>query len=271
MWVKKMISKKRLFSFVLASAMLLSSTSCSFFKKADPQEIIDAAEIFAKNVSALDSKKILKSVETIDYDDADDFKDKLSLNDISSEERDLKQAIADTIEFKVDEDSVEFKKDKAYCDVKFSIVNYEDATRDLTGKSDEFIAAIKSCEETSEYTLSLKFVKYDDAWLVTADCLDYLDDLYSFIDYEFVFGLFSKINEEDFFRALEVIGIQKSNIEIMEDTSFSFNDVDTNFEVEYNIDAYADNENYYSYTRCADEATAKALFQYYWIENNFKI
>jgi hypothetical protein len=72
------------------------------------------------------------------------------------------------------------------------------------------------------------------------------------------------VTEDDFYAALTKIDIKDSNIEAMEDTSFSFNDDDTDFEVEYNIDAYADNENYYSYTRCADEATAKALFQYYY-------
>ena len=106
-----MIRLKRLLSSVLACTILVSATSCSLFRKTDPQEIIGAAESFAKSVAALDSKKILKSVETIDYDDADEFKDRISLNDMTSEERDLKQAIADTIEFKVDEDSVEFKKD----------------------------------------------------------------------------------------------------------------------------------------------------------------
>ena len=73
-----------------------------------------------------------------------------------------------------------------------------------------------------------------------------------------------EVSEDDFFSALEKIGIDDSNISIMEDTSFSFEDDDTEFEIEYSIDAYAENENFYSYTRCADEETAQALFQYYY-------
>ena len=71
------------------------------------------------------------------------------------------------------------------------------------------------------------------------------------------------IDENDFFEALEKIGIDERDTDVMEDTSFSFDDNDMDFEVEYCIDAYADNDNYYSYTRCVDEATAKALFDYY--------
>ena len=72
-----------------------------------------------------------------------------------------------------------------------------------------------------------------------------------------------QVDEDDFFTALSAIGIDKSDTDIMEDTSFSFDGDSTDFEIIYCIDAYADNENYYGYTKCADEATAKALFEYY--------
>ena len=73
-----------------------------------------------------------------------------------------------------------------------------------------------------------------------------------------------EVSEDDFFTALEAIGIEKSDTEVMEDTSFSFNGDNQDFEIIYNIDAYADNENFYSYTKCVDEETAKALFDYYY-------
>ena len=266
-----MIQGKRFLSLILASTILVSATSCSILqKKVDPQEIIDAAESFAKSVSSLDSKKILKKVEGMDDDDADEFKKRLSMNDMDSNEHELKLAIADTIEFKIDEDSVEIEKDTAYCDVEFTIVDYVDATSNKAGTSSYFIDAIKSCQKTVAYSVQLEFIKSKDIWLITATCLDNLNDLYSFIDYKFNFDSYfvnvnalRYISEEDFFIALESIGIQKSDTDCMYDTSFSFNDDDTDFEVKYCIDAYADNENYFSYARCADEATAKALFHYY--------
>ena len=267
--VRKYARRNRILSFVLAGSMLVSATSCAFSQRADRQEIIDAAESFAKGASSLDSKKILKNVETMDHDDADEFKEKISLDNMNSDEHDVKQVIADTIEYMVDENSVEIKKDKAFCDVEFSIVDYVDATCDLKGKSDEFIREIKSCEKTTEYSLSLELIKSDDKWLVTVDCLDNLDDLYSFIDYEFVFGLFNRISEEDFFSALEYIGINKSETEIMENTSFSFEGDDADFKIDFCIDAYSDNDNYYGFTRCVDEATAKNLFDYYYSDYEY--
>ena len=73
-----------------------------------------------------------------------------------------------------------------------------------------------------------------------------------------------EITEDDFFAALDKVGVSQSDAEIMEDTSFSFNGSDVDFDIEYNIDAVADSGNYYSYTRCVDESTAKALFEYYY-------
>lgn len=185
-----MIRGKKLLSFVLAGSMVLSATACSLFAKVNPEEIIDVAESFSKTVSTLDGKKILKNVEELDKDDEKDFKDRIAMMDLDPDERSIKQAIADTIKYEVDEESVEIKKDTASCDVEFSIVDYENATGDLTGTPDDFMDAIASCKKTVDYDVTLEFVKVEDEWLVTADSLDELDDLYSFIDCEFDFVLF---------------------------------------------------------------------------------
>ena len=184
-----MIRGKKLLSAALVGVMLLSATACDF-GKVKPEVIIDAADSFAKAVASFDGKKILKNVEDMDKGDAEDFKSRLSMLDLDTDERELKKAIADTIEYEVDEESVTAKKDSATCDVVFSIVDYADATGDLAGKPEDFMDAITSCKKTKDYTVSLEFTKVEDEWLVTADSLDELDDLFSFIDYEFEFVLF---------------------------------------------------------------------------------
>lgn len=184
-----MIRGKKLLCVALVGTMLLSATACDF-GKVKPEVIIDAADSFAKAVAAFDGKKILKNVEDMDKSDADDFKSKLTMVDLDTDERELKKTIAGTIEYEVDEDSVYVKKDVASCDVVFSIVDYVDATSDLAGKPDDFMDAIKSCKKTQDYTVTVEFTKVEDEWLATADSLDELDDLYSFIDYEFEFVLF---------------------------------------------------------------------------------
>ena len=182
-----MIKGKKIMSAVLVGAMLLSATACSF-GKVKPEVIIEAAESFAKSVTSLDGKKILKNVEDMDKDDANEFKEKLSLDDQDYDQQVIKKAVADTMKYEVDEDSVEVKKDSATCDVEFTLVDYADATGDLSGSADDFVSAISSSKKTKDYTVSLEFVKQDDSWLVSADSLDELDKLLSFIDYEFDIG-----------------------------------------------------------------------------------
>ena len=72
------------------------------------------------------------------------------------------------------------------------------------------------------------------------------------------------VDENDFFNALAAIGIEKSDAKIMEDTCFTFTGYDTEYNVIYDIDANSDNKNFYSFVKCEDEATAKALFEYYY-------
>ena len=93
-----MIRSKKLLSVALVGAMLLSATACNLFTKVNPEEIIDAADSFAKSVAAFDGKKILKNVEDMDKGDAEDFKSRLSMLDLDSDERELKKTIAGTIE-----------------------------------------------------------------------------------------------------------------------------------------------------------------------------
>ena len=72
------------------------------------------------------------------------------------------------------------------------------------------------------------------------------------------------IDDAAFTAALEKIGVDESYLDVMTDTSFSFAGDSTDFEVVINIDATSDKENQYSYTKCVDEATAKALFDFYY-------
>ena len=72
------------------------------------------------------------------------------------------------------------------------------------------------------------------------------------------------VDDNAFFAALNGIGIEKTEVEIMSDTSFTFANDDREFAVIISLDATSAKDNQYSYTRCEDEATAKALFDYYY-------
>ena len=74
----------------------------------------------------------------------------------------------------------------------------------------------------------------------------------------------SKVDDKAFMNALSTIGIDESDVDVMTDTSFKFTDNDTDYKVVINLDATSDKMNRYSYTQCADEATARSLFDYYY-------
>ena len=74
------------------------------------------------------------------------------------------------------------------------------------------------------------------------------------------------VSEENFYNALSSIGIADTDTSVIEDSSFTFSESDIEFDVIINIDGTSVNSNEYSYTRCVDEETAKALFDYYYEE-----
>lgn len=190
-----MVNTRKLMSAALAAAMLLSASSCSLIgqdnkKEEDPDDIIDLAEDFAKSVVTADADKILKNFEDVDDDDAEKFKEDLSLDDQDEDNVYLKEYIASTMEYEVDEDSVEIKNDKASCDVYFTIVDYMDSTGDLAGEVNEFYDVLLACGSTIKYTVALDFVYEDGEWILLPECFDDLDKLFTYVNYEFDFVYF---------------------------------------------------------------------------------
>lgn len=75
---------------------------------------------------------------------------------------------------------------------------------------------------------------------------------------------FTVCTEDRFITALETVGVPKEKHTIHRDHAFKFVDEETAYTYEYCLEATADNENYFSYVRCSDEAMAKSLFEHYY-------
>nr|MCR5616027.1 hypothetical protein [Saccharofermentans sp.] len=186
-----MVKTRKLMSVVLAGVMLLSAASCSLLdqgkktKEADPDDIIELAEDFAKSVTTADADKILKNFEDISDTQADQFREYLSLEDQDEDSIYLKEYIAGTMEYEVDEDSVDIDEDEASCDIYITMVNYWDATGELEADVDEMYDVLSSYNGTLEYTVALTFICEDGEWMLADDCFDDLDKVFSYVDYEF--------------------------------------------------------------------------------------
>ncbi len=183
-----MSKAKKATAFALILAMMASFAACS---KIDNEAVSKKVESFAKAASSLDAEGLCKIADDVDDNVKDKIDDKLSMSGMESDEKSVKKAIADTITYEVDSDSIaEGKKEGTVtCNVIFSIADYQKVlTDDNIKTADEMASAIKSCKDVKKYkvecTLTLKKEKY----YITEKTLENLADLYSFLDDEFKFG-----------------------------------------------------------------------------------
>lgn len=165
----------KVISLAVISTMAFSMSSCSLMGgSGNTDDVVTAAEDFSK---ALKSRKASKIAKLCDDQDADEIANYL----MGSEEfASIIDYVADTVEYKIDEDSAEIKKDKATVDVTFTMVDYKavSETDTIFNSNDDAIETLKKAGEIDVDT-TIEFAKDDDQWLVT-NLDDVLDDVYAF-------------------------------------------------------------------------------------------
>ncbi|MBR5357961.1 MAG: hypothetical protein IK128_01960 [Clostridiales bacterium] len=166
-----MKDKTRLIAAAIAAAMALTCASCSLLPGggAKKEDIVDAADTFAKALVSCDTDKIVKLTnEDKKSDTVEELEAHLNGLLYSVEQDQIAEAVADTLEYEIDEDSVEIKKDEASVDVTFTMVDYEAALGDGEfADADEAVNAIKDCDDTTEVEVTFEFAKEDDEWLIS--------------------------------------------------------------------------------------------------------
>ena len=154
----------------LAGAMALTCASCGLLPigGAKTEDIVDAADDFAKALASCDAGKIAKLTnEEKDSDIVEDLEAFLDGEDYTDEQKAIADAVAGTIEYEIDEDSVEIKKDEASVDVTFTMVDYEAALEGKFKNVDEAVDAIKDCDDTTEVEITFEFEQDGDEWLIS--------------------------------------------------------------------------------------------------------
>ena len=151
----------------LAGAMTLSCASCALFG-ANKKEIVEAADTFASTLLKQDAGKIVKLTNEKKDSDAAEALELIFDDSMYTEEQNkFIDAVADTITYEVDEESVEVDKEEASVDVTFTMVDYEKALKDDYSDIDEVLDLIKDCEDTKEVEVTFEFEKDDDEWLLS--------------------------------------------------------------------------------------------------------
>ncbi len=159
---------RRLVAAALAGAMAVSCASCMLIGGPNKKEIVEAADTFASALLKQDAGKVVKLTNEKKDSDAAEALDVLWDESMySDEQNEFNKAVADTITYEVDEESVEVDKEEASVDVVFTLVDYEKALKDDYSDIDEVLDLIGDCDDTKEVTITFEFEKDDDEWLLT--------------------------------------------------------------------------------------------------------
>ena len=190
--MKNLKTGKKLLSLVLAVTMaVVSLCSCGADTKAD-EELLDITKDGVKLILDRKISKLAK-ISTSDFDDAKkDWAEDLDFSpsgSYTSEERVVFEAISDTIDYSIDEDSVESsnKYGEGKVRVEFTIVDYAPLMDDVEAMndSDSFIDAFSSCDDKT-IELWFDFEKEGDSWLIS-NTEEILNELFSFREERFIF------------------------------------------------------------------------------------
>ncbi len=162
-------------SVLLTGAMLTSLCSCDIAKDKSMDEIADLAEDVCKYTADLDYKKLSKLTEDGDEDLEAIFE--------GIEDDGFREVVASTLEYEIDEDSLEKDGKKGYTiDVTFAYVDYEEVLEDDSVITvDDFEDAVEDCDEKIEESITLEFEKDGDDILFVnigdlADLFPYWDE-----------------------------------------------------------------------------------------------
>ncbi len=257
---------KKIAASAIAATMIMSMTGCSMLGGGKAkQEVIDAADSFASNICSLKASKVASAMADLDDDKVEEIE--FSFEAISNDE--ILSAIAGTLAYEIDEDSVEVdaKKGEASVDVVFTYVDadavYEDVIDD-NGSEEDFIDALGDSDEVVEVEVTFEFTLDDDEWLVDDAKLKTLQSIFAFCDAEYSFtpSLSADLVSDSsrwYYTDSDNYYEATSSIE------YDIIPVDEAQEIEWNFyyEIYYNNSLVYTSDECVDQG--------YWIEAYFGI
>lgn len=152
-------------ALVLVGAVTMGFTGCLDFGGANKQAVVDAADEMASYMLELNADKLIKN-STLDKKSKE--ADKLSVlfsNDGRSDEDIMFfNAVEGTIDYEIDVESLEIKKNEASIDIVFEIADYSSVLKDEFTKIDDLVSAVQKAK-TKEITFTAEFVKEEKEWI----------------------------------------------------------------------------------------------------------
>ena len=176
---------KKIVSSLLICALAMSLASCN----ADPEEVKPVIDTYAKCIQYMDADRILENTEGVDEETANAFREKLKFSDKDYDQASVKEAIAKSIAYSVNDLTLTTVGNTATCEVLFARSNYEVAFSELVGYPEAYLEALKAISDKKTFTLTFTFKKDKEGrWYAASDSLAKLNELYSFMIETFEFG-----------------------------------------------------------------------------------
>lgn len=159
----KINSFKKTMSAVLAISVLAGFTGCT--GAGGNKAIISAAEALAENMVLADADLLISNSNLDDdSDEAEALTGLLDNDSASADEQDFYEAVEATIEYSVDANSCNIKKDKATVDIIFTMVDYNAVLKDDYTDIGGLVKAIKKAD-TKDVKFTAEFVKDGKEWV----------------------------------------------------------------------------------------------------------
>ena len=185
----KIFSVKKTISALLTGAILLGFTGCTGLGGANKKAVIEAAESLASNMAAADASKLIKnSTLNKKSDEAMALTELLSDDMCSDDEIAFYNAVEKTIEYEIDEDSVNVDKESASVNIIFTIADYSNVLLEDFKDINELTSAIKKADTTT-VKFTAEFAKEDKEWIPDNVASKKFMKLYDYRNAEISFSL----------------------------------------------------------------------------------
>lgn len=186
---------KKVLASVLSLAMIMSLAGCDSLKSSGSKKgtisedsVISFAEDFGEAVLSQKSKNLKKLCDDFDDDLESVFDEVTNQEGVKGDNKAAYEAIFNTMEFEVDEDSVTLLKKGATVEVVFSVVNFEKVDIDDCSDIDDYLDELGDVKKTKDITCELELELNDDDELCIANAEDVLEDLYIWEDVDLKFA-----------------------------------------------------------------------------------
>lgn len=248
---------KKLTASAVSVAMIASLSGCAMFDK-DDDAVLAVAEDYAEAVVKIKPADIVELL----VDPDDDLQESIELfvetEGYGDDYAAICDAIAGTLAYEIDEESVESSKKngEASVDITFSIADYQAAYEEVSengGDLDAFIDAIGDADKT-EFNQTIEFSYEDDEWLVDDSGAENVQELYQFyldaFDFSFAAAISADMVESvTWYYSDNGVYTDYTQIELDIIPTSEGQEIEWNFYYEY----YRDGQLVYTSPECTDQ------------------